>query len=199
MGESSMLSFDTQGSPRILVFAGPNGSGKSTVTRNLPLVGNYINADDIKRTFGLSDLEAAQEAEALREFHLEHGLDFTFETVLSTERNLNLLRRAKSAGYQIAAIFVLTNNPDINVQRVHIRSAAGGHDVPTEKIIARYHRSLENIAELARIADKTTIVDNSADEPVVICQVVQQSASIFPSELWSKEAILNLLTHTNSR
>ena len=64
MGESSMLSFDTQGSPRILVFAGPNGSGKSTVTRNLPLVGNYINADDIKRTFGLSDLEAAQEAEA---------------------------------------------------------------------------------------------------------------------------------------
>lgn len=194
-----MLSFDAQGSPWILVFAGPNGSGKSTVTRNIPLIGNYINADDIKRTFGLSDLEAAQEAEALREFHLERGLDFTFETVLSTERNLNLLRRAKSAGYQIAAIFVLTNNPDINVQRVHTRSAAGGHDVPTEKIIARYHRSLENIAELVRIADKTTIVDNTTDEPVVICQVVQQNASIFPSDLWPQDAILNLLTHTSIR
>jgi len=72
--------------PTVMVFAGPNGSGKSTVTRGLPIWGTYVNADDLKRDYDLGDLEAAQKAEAL----LESGCDFSFETVLSTERNLLL-------------------------------------------------------------------------------------------------------------
>jgi len=44
-------------------------------------------------------LDAAQIAEKMREDALEKGIDFTFETVLSTERNLDLLRRAKEKGY----------------------------------------------------------------------------------------------------
>lgn len=35
--------------PELIVFAGPNGSGKSTITRMAKTVGEYINADDIKR------------------------------------------------------------------------------------------------------------------------------------------------------
>ena len=78
--------------PRLLVFAGPNGSGKSTVTKGLPIVGIYVNADDIKRISGCTDLEAAQEAEKIRQILLEKKQDFTFETVMSTDRNLELLR-----------------------------------------------------------------------------------------------------------
>lgn len=81
--------------PCILVFAGPNGSGKSTITKKIPLCGLYVNAYEIKRISGCTDLEAAQEAEQLREVLLASGKDFTFETVLSTDRNLNLLQRAK--------------------------------------------------------------------------------------------------------
>lgn len=81
--------------PEIMVFAGPNGSGKSTITRMAKTVGVYINADDIKRTNLCSDMDAALKAEELREEFLKEKADFTFETVLSTERNLNLLCRAK--------------------------------------------------------------------------------------------------------
>ncbi len=35
--------------PEVMVFAGPNGSGKSTITRMAKTVGEYINADDIKK------------------------------------------------------------------------------------------------------------------------------------------------------
>ena len=35
--------------PSILVIAGPNGSGKSTVTKGLPIIGIYVNADEIKK------------------------------------------------------------------------------------------------------------------------------------------------------
>ena len=74
--------------PEVIVFAGPNGSGKTTITKMAKTVGEYINADDIKKTTLCSDMEAAVKAEELREKMIEQKKDFTFETVLSTERNL---------------------------------------------------------------------------------------------------------------
>jgi len=184
--------------PRLLVFAGPNGSGKSTVTKGLPIVGIYVNADDIKRISGCTDLAAAQEAEKIRGILLEGKQDFTFETVLSTGRNLELLRRAKDAGYEIQAVFVLTCSSDINVRRVQDRVRNGGHDVPEEKIRSRYTRSLKNLAKLVRIADRTRVIDNSGDEPSLICEVVGTSVRIWETEVWPKKAILGLLYDESS-
>lgn len=89
--------------PEIIVFAGPNGSGKTTITRMARTIGVYINADDIKKSSLCSDLEAAVKAEELREEMLEKGEDFTFETVLSTGRNIKLLKKAKEKGYFLDA------------------------------------------------------------------------------------------------
>ena len=96
-----MSNSDSVKLPEVMFFAGPNGSGKSTITRMARIVGEYINADDIKRTTLCSDLEAAQRAEELRESMVAQKKDFTFETVLSTDRNLNLLKKAKDNGYFI--------------------------------------------------------------------------------------------------
>ena len=60
--------------PEVMVFAGPNGSGKSTITRMAKIVGEYINADDIKKTILCSDLEAAVKAEELREKMIKEKL-----------------------------------------------------------------------------------------------------------------------------
>lgn len=187
--------FSTDSSrPRILVFAGPNGSGKSTITKGIPICGIYVNADEIKRISQCSDLEAAQEAEQIRQMLLNAHKDFTFETVLSTDRNLELLRKAKAQGYEIHAVFVLTNDPKINVERVKSRVQAGGHDVPAEKIIGRYARSLRNLSQLVRIADHTRVIDNSGDKPHLICEVIKQRLTIWETEEWSKAAILRLFT-----
>ena len=180
--------------PRLLVFAGPNGSGKSTITKGIPICGTYVNADEIKRISKCTDLEAAQEAEQIRQMLLKANMDFTFETVLSTERNLELLRQAKEQGYEIHAVFVLTNNPIINIQRVKSRVKAGGHDVPDEKIISRYEKSLRNISRLVRIADHTRIIDNSGDEPHLIGEVLDQHLVIWETEQWSKKEILRLFS-----
>lgn len=179
--------------PRLLVIAGPNGSGKSTVTKGLPLIGLYVNADEIKRVSRCTDLEAAQEAEQLRELLLARGADFTFETVLSTDRNLSLLRRAKEAGYEICAVFVLTSGVEINARRVQERAAAGGHDVPEDKIRSRYTKSLQNLSPLVRIADTTRVLDNSGAEPRLICEVEGNAVRIWDNDVWTKNAILRLL------
>lgn len=79
----------------IIVFAGPNGSGKSTITRMVKIIEPYINADDIKRTNYCSDMDAAIMAEKMREDAISNNKSFTFETVMSTDRNLKLLKKAK--------------------------------------------------------------------------------------------------------
>ena len=179
--------------PRILVYAGPNGAGKSTMTKGVPICGAYVNADEIKRVSQCTDLEAAQEAEQIRHILLKARKDFTFETVLSTDRNIELLRSAKEQGYAIHAVFVLTSDPRINVERIKARVKAGGHDVPEEKIISRYKRSFRNLSQLVRIADHTRVIDNSGNEPHLICEIINQHVTIWETEEWSKSAILSLL------
>ena len=148
-----MSNSDSVKLPEVMFFAGPNGSGKSTITRMARIVGEYINADDIKRTTLCSDLEAAQRAEELRESMIAQKKDFTFETVLSTDRNMKLLKKAKDNGYFIRGIYILTSDPGINVARVNAREAMGGHGVPKEKIVTRYNRALALIPMLVDICD----------------------------------------------
>lgn len=185
-----MFSIDKR--PQLLVFAGPNGSGKSTVTRAHKIVGQYINADKIKSAKGCSDLEAAQEAERLRENLLARRMDFTFETVLSTPRNLMLIQRAHDAGYAVRVIFVLTKDSSINVQRVADRVRKGGHDVPEDKIRSRYEKSINNIRELYKIVDDLLIYDNSGEFPVLICSVHNRLLRYYEQSQWAGEDVLNL-------
>ena len=177
--------------PSILVFAGPNGSGKSTVTSVWKKVGVYINADDIKAKRGCSDLEAAQEAELLRELCISQRRSFTFETVLSTERNLDLLIRAKAAGYHIESVFVLTVNPELNVFRVKSRELSGGHDVPFDKIRSRYCKSLANISKLLASSDIFCLVDNTTQPEILFCKD-EAGQQIRPNRYWTVDAIEKL-------
>ncbi len=154
-----------QKKPEIVVFAGPNGSGKSTYTQLLKPPIDYINADEIKKYLKCSDLEAAQLAEKQREEHMEQMREFCFETVLSTERNLKLLERAKEKGYFIRCYYILTADPMINVWRLKARVESGGHDVPEEKIVIRYDRALALVKNLIQVCDICHIYDNSAGRP----------------------------------
>jgi predicted ABC-type ATPase len=175
-----------------LCVAGPNGSGKSTVTRSLPIFGTYINADELKAEYNLSDLDAAEQADRLRDKLLNRKDDFSFETVLSTERNMKLLKRAKEIGYEVQCIYVLTCDVNINVKRVKARFAQGGHNVPEDKIRSRYKRALKLVPELIDICDTILIYDNSKI-PTLILKKESGRFERFPNEFWSDTQIKSLL------
>jgi len=177
--------------PVVLVIAGPNGSGKTTLTRRLNPVGTYINADDLRTEYNLTDLEAAEMADSFRNALLDSHRDFTFETVLSTTRNLHLMQKAKKQGYEVHCIYVLTCDENINIARVKSRCAAGGHDVPEDKIRKRYHRALDLIPELIGTCDNIIIYDNS-DIPHPIFEKTDAGVKVFPNNYWSKAEILKL-------
>lgn len=180
--------------PEIIVFAGPNGSGKSTITELLrPTMVDYINADEIKKALKCSDLEAAQLAEKQREEHLKNKEEFCFETVLSTDRNLKLLQRAKEQGYFIRCYYILTADPSINIFRVKSRVEEGGHDVPEEKIISRYEKALNLVKEVVAVCDICHIYDNSEEKPFRIFKKRKDICFYQECEDWLYEDI-ELLT-----
>lgn len=177
--------------PEIIVFAGPNGSGKSTISQFVKVIEPYINADEIKKATNCTDLEAAQKADEMRNRLVEDGQGFTFETVLSTERNLNLLKKAKEAGFFIRCVYVLTADPKINVHRVKVRHDNGGHDVPEEKIRTRYERCLSLIPQLIEVCDIFHLYDNTTT-PFRIFKKRKEKFFVWENEFWNREGIEKL-------
>ena len=191
MGEENMSENNAVKLPEVIVFAGPNGSGKTTITGMAKTVGEYINADDIKRTTLCTDIEAAQKAEELREKMISEKRDFTFETVLSTDRNLLLLKKAKEQGYFVRCIYVLTANADINVARVSARQAIGGHGVPEDKIRSRYSKALALIPQLVEVCDILHVYDNTK-EPFRIFKKRKDIYFHWENKYWDFEKISDL-------
>ena len=160
--------------PRLIVVAGPNGAGKTSITEQLlrhAWMGGcvYVNPDLIARDeFGdwnseQAVLSAARRATAIREDCLATRRSLAFETVLSTPEKVDFIRRAQAAGFFARVFFVGTDDPSINAKRVAQRVMEGGHDVPINRIIARYTRSLANCAVVTRLADRAYVYDNSIE------------------------------------
>lgn len=185
-----------QKKPEIIVFAGPNGSGKSTVTALANIIEPYINADDIKRSTCCSDIEAAVLADELRNKQIDKLEGFTFEAVLSTERNINLLKKAKEKGFFIRGYYILTSDVNINVLRVMARVNDGGHDVPEEKIRTRYNRAIALIPEFVEICDICHIYDNT-DSPYRIFKKRKDKYFFWDNTYWSSEKIHKLTNISN--
>jgi len=70
--------------------------------------------------------------------------------------------RADDAGYDITLYFVCTSDPEINIRRIENRVRLGGHDVPQERVVATYRRTLELLPYAALVARRTVLFDNSA-------------------------------------
>jgi predicted ABC-type ATPase len=155
--------------PFCLCIAGPNGSGKSTLTKRLRKtirLEYWIDPDAIavqRRSAG-SDVDDAafRQARNLRVKYASELRDFGFETVYSHQSNVEFLRALKQVGYEVHLYFICTENPQINIARVANRVALGGHDVPREKILTRYYRSLENLEHSLATFERTVLFDNSS-------------------------------------
>lgn len=58
------------------------------------------------------------------------GETFAMETTLATRSGANLIREAQREGYYVTLLYFWLNTPDLAVERVKMRVAAGGHNIP---------------------------------------------------------------------
>jgi predicted ABC-type ATPase len=88
---------------------------------------------------------------------------YVFETVFSDPvgDKLEFLKRAPALGYTVVLCFIGLGSPELSGERVAMRVMQGGHDVPTEKLVARYPRTLENLRRAIRELAHVVVLDNS--------------------------------------
>ena len=69
----------------------------------------------------------------------------------------------KKKGYKIISIYVFTDLPEINVDRVNKRTAQGAIPVEENKVRARYIRSLINATNLKALSDEYYQMNNTRE------------------------------------
>ena len=121
------------------IVARPNGSGKSSFYNRTDIEGWggsvwIINPDLL--TLQISEreqvdnpnLEAVQRIERWLYDSVDVYQTIGVETVLSTPKYRPLVERAQMQGFDVRIIFIVLRSAELQLERVRIRVAEGGHD-----------------------------------------------------------------------
>lgn len=182
----------------ILMIAGPNGAGKTTAAitliPNLPLIYEFINADEIAR--GLSPLHPETMALVASKLMIQRLRDllaanksFAFETTAAGTNYLKYLKQAQKQGYTFNLMFLWLDSPEQAIRRVAERVSQGGHNIPTEVIKRRYFAGLKNLLKYyLPLADSAMLIDNSPEEKfkVFARKNIDSSLEIEDIEIWEQ-------------
>jgi predicted ABC-type ATPase len=168
-------------------------------------LGEHLNADEIALTLQNRDAVSSARAQEIvrerRDAALAEGRDYSWETVMSHPSHLEHLQLAREAGYEIRLFYVATEDPRVSIGRVSERVARGGHDVPQDRIIQRYHRSIEQLPRAILSSDHARIFDNSsATAPLQL--IARLDGNVFETPLafddlplWFRPTILEMYRH----
>lgn len=150
--------------PIVVALAGPNGAGKTTFYHaHLEPAGlRLVNADVLARELNVDPYAAASLATAIRQTLIEQRESFVFETVFSDPvgDKLSFLKQAVEAGYMVLLCFIGISGPEVSEERVAMRVSQGGHDVPPEKLAARYPRVMVNLKAAIEELPYVWVFDN---------------------------------------
>ena len=158
--------------PIFHLLAGPNGAGKSTLYRALVSNGDidkaleFVNADLYEQSHlqHIGDLQQRSEAardwaDDRREALLNTITSYVSETVFSHESKLALITHAQAMGFQVVLYIVSVDDPQQLLARVNQRVREGGHNVPAQRILDRYPRTMANLKRAVRLADLVFVYD----------------------------------------
>lgn len=160
------------------IIAGPNGAGKTTFANEfLPIEAeclNFINADLIAQ--GLSPFQPSKmdvEAGRLMIQHIDECVkrneSFAFETTFSGKGYVYKIKNWKSQLYEIIIYYLKLPSIDFAIERVRLRVAQGGHNIPDHIIKRRFDKSWNNFQKIYKpLADSWIVFDTSGKIPVIL-------------------------------
>ncbi len=183
--------------PLLFALAGPNGAGKTTFyhAHLRPAGLRFLNADEVARELEMDAYQAARVVAELRDEMVKQRESFVLETVFSDPvgDKLDFLKRATAAGYTVILCFIGISGPDRSEERVTMRVSQGGHDVPSEKLVSPYPRTMANLRAAIRDLPHVLVLDNDdlgvPFQKVAVFENGQQVWSGKPAPKW-----LTLLT-----
>lgn len=161
--------------PTYIIVAGVNGAGKSTlyqIAKEEFQETQRVNTDEILRQnqgdwqSSSDNAKAGKETVRLMNDLIENQTNFHQETTLagSLKGHVRRIQKAKANGFQVKLLYVALDHPKRAVERVNQRVQKGGHGIPTDTIINRYFKSLENLKGIVNEVDNYQIYENNTDK-----------------------------------
>ena len=146
----------------------------------------------ITNNITINSYHASFIAAYLAEKLLQTGQSFAFETVMSHKSKIELLYKAKEAGYKTYLYFVFTNSIEMNITRIQLRVLRGEHNVKEETIRSRAARTFGLLPQAFVLAESAYIIDNSNEAKVILSKEdkVIKKAEHFPDII--KEAVAKI-------
>lgn len=157
--------------PRLYIISGCNGAGKTTASYSLLLemlqCSEFVNSDEFAK--GLSPFDPSKASIQASKYMLlkiryllRKQSDFAIETTLATRTLLNTVKMAQAAGYSVTLLYFWLRTPEMAIERVKARVAAGGHNIPEDTIVRRYHVGIDYFFhQYAPICERWILADNS--------------------------------------
>lgn len=157
--------------PRLYIISGCNGAGKTTASYTmLPEMldcSEFVNSDEFAK--GLSPFDPSKASIQASKYMLlkiryllRKQSDFAIETTLATRTLLKTVKMAQAAGYSVTLLYFWLRTPEMAIERVKARVAAGGHDIPEDTIVRRYHVGIDYFFhQYAPICERWILADNS--------------------------------------
>ncbi|MFZ4803851.1 MAG: zeta toxin family protein [Synechococcus lacustris] len=185
---------------QLWLLVGGNGAGKSTFYRLIlePLGLPFVNADRLAKLVYPAaaeehSYEAALLAEQQRNTLLVSGASFCFETVFSHPSKIDFTARAKALGYTVIMVLIHLEQAELNAARVAQRVQEGGHNVPTEKLLKRIPRMLNQVKTAIPLCDEVRVLDNSSAEnpfrPLMTIKPGQVECHQHPLPAWATQLL----------
>ena len=155
----------------MFIISGCNGSGKTTASYSvLPEMlelSEFVNSDEFAKGFspfnpGKASILASRYMIAKIRYLLARKKDFGIETTLATRTLLKTVKIALSVGYTVSVLYFWLNSPELAIERVKARVAAGGHNIPEETVRRRYKVGLKYFFnDYAPVCERWILADNS--------------------------------------
>jgi predicted ABC-type ATPase len=140
--------------PVLLFLAGAPGAGKTTFyeTKLQSVFPTVLKSST-------SPLDQSQVDEQ-RNRLLKEGRSFVY---VSSMVDLDVLRTARSSGFETKVMYVGTEHPDLNTARVLARVSRGGPFAALTAIPEQHEKGLRDLPAVRKAADELILLDNTTE------------------------------------
>jgi predicted ABC-type ATPase len=175
--------------PSLVIVAGVNGCGKSTFASNAAgkevLLGQTaINPDVLTQTATAefpkigaigANLLGVERAEKAVWKAIAKGQSAAIETVLSSDKFVEVVLAANARRYRTRLIFIGLPTVNLAIERIAARVRQGGHAVPEGRVRDRWARAHDNLVKFNRIVHDVLVFSNVGVEPTPVAERVGKS------------------------
>lgn len=154
--------------PLAVFLIGANGCGKSSLRKYLNLSDIQMNIDpDILNRINKVkfpdnyQIESAKQALRIFAEAMTNNFNVCIESTLSGKGTMQRIIEAKNRGYYTLGYFVGLSDVELNLKRIAMRVAVGGHNIAENVVRRRYIESVDNLILIKNYFDLLYIIDNS--------------------------------------